>query len=127
MCLRPRLIWSGGLLLAGCSGPQSSLDPHGPEADALASLFWSFTGFLTLVWIATMIALLLALRPRVEVARDPLAVEPGGERGMVLTVAAATALTVVSVATLTKASLAMIRSITIHHGFIARSIMPVET
>jgi cytochrome c oxidase subunit II len=104
MRFRPNLIWSAGILLNGCSGPQSSLDPHGPDADTLATLFWNFTGFLTLVWIATMFALLFALRPRPESARDPLASEQNAEKGMVLTVSIATALTVISIATLTVVS-----------------------
>jgi cytochrome c oxidase subunit 2 len=101
---RPSLIWSTGLLLTGCSGPQSSLDPYGPDADTLARLFWNFTGFLTLVWVVTMFALLFALRPRPEPARDPLAHEQNAEHGMVLTVAIATALTVISIAALTVVS-----------------------
>jgi cytochrome c oxidase subunit II len=101
-CLRLILMWSV-LLLTGCSGPQSSLDPHGPDADTLARLFWMFTAFLTLVWAATMLALLHALRRR-RAARDPLVTDQSTERRMMLTVSIATGLTVLSISTLTLVS-----------------------
>jgi cytochrome c oxidase subunit 2 len=54
--------------LGGCAGSQSALDPFGPQAGELAALFWFFTAILTLVWLITVAALLLALRA--ERARD---------------------------------------------------------
>jgi cytochrome c oxidase subunit 2 len=52
------LCWT--TILSGCSGIQSALDTHGSQAQALARLFWLFTAVLALVWLATMVALLLA-------------------------------------------------------------------
>jgi cytochrome c oxidase subunit 2 len=52
------------LMLTGCSGWQSVLDPKGPQAADLAWLFWTFTWFLGAVWLATMIALAIAIWPR---------------------------------------------------------------
>jgi cytochrome c oxidase subunit 2 len=94
------------LLLAGCQGWQSALDPQGPEASLLADLFWLFTWIATAVWVMTMLALLLALRRRRSATADPLAVDPAGERRMGVVVASAVALTLVTVLFLTGVSYA---------------------
>ncbi|HEX2135760.1 MAG TPA: cytochrome c oxidase subunit II, partial [Microvirga sp.] len=65
------------LTLVGCRDWQSALHPRGPEARQLADLFWLFTGLLAAIWIAVMLALVLAVfqrgrRRTVDVA-DPLA------------------------------------------------------
>ena len=49
------------LLLCSCSGSQSALDPQGPHAQQLASLFWIFTAVSAFVWLAVMGVLLAGL------------------------------------------------------------------
>ncbi len=59
-------------ILAGCSGPQSMIDPAGPAAAAVASLWWWMAGFSALV-LATVCALWLwAMRraPRTRTAQE---------------------------------------------------------
>jgi cytochrome c oxidase subunit 2 len=52
------------LLLAGCSGWQSVLDPQSSQASHLANLFWFFTGVSVLIWIAVITALVFVLLRR---------------------------------------------------------------
>jgi cytochrome c oxidase subunit 2 len=57
------------LLLAGCAGWQSSLDPHSSQASHLADLIWFFTlvcGFIWLVVLAALIFVLTRRRPGVD-------------------------------------------------------------
>jgi cytochrome c oxidase subunit II len=49
------------LLLAGCAGWQSSLDPHSSQASHLANLIWFFTVVCGLIWIAVVVALGIVL------------------------------------------------------------------
>ena len=100
------ILFAPFLLLTGCQGWQSALDPKGPEAGLLADLFWIFTAISTAVWILTMVALLLALRRRRSAAADPLAVDPAGERRKTFVVATAVGLTLVTVLFLTGLSYA---------------------
>ena len=44
------LVRSLPLVLASCSGWQSSLDTHGPQAENLALLFYLFTALSAMVW-----------------------------------------------------------------------------
>jgi cytochrome c oxidase subunit II len=53
------------LLLAGCSGELSSLDPAGPAATATALLWWGMFGYFTLVLIVVVVLWFYAMR------RDP--------------------------------------------------------
>ena len=54
------------LMVAGCSGWQSTLDPQSSQAAHLASLFWFFTAVCIAVWVAVMLALgFVLLRRRV--------------------------------------------------------------
>jgi cytochrome c oxidase subunit 2 len=43
-----------GLLLAGCTGPQSALETAGPTADLLAGLFWGMSIGSLVVWVAVV-------------------------------------------------------------------------
>jgi cytochrome c oxidase subunit 2 len=44
----------GALLLAGCSGPQSALDPAGHEASEVFTLFWVMLAGAVLIWAAVI-------------------------------------------------------------------------
>ena len=57
------------LLLAGCSGPLSTLDPAGPSARSAALLWWGMFVFSTLVLIVIVALWLYAIR-RPEDVRD---------------------------------------------------------
>ncbi len=53
------------VLLAGCSGPQSSLDPAGAGAREIADLFWWMAGGTVVVWVAVAWLTYSAVRGRV--------------------------------------------------------------
>jgi len=85
------------LLLGGCSGWQSALDPHGPNAESLAFLFWWFTAICGAVWLLVVIATGIAvMRARALSAHraDPLALNPPAERRAALVIGASVAATV---------------------------------
>src|SRR5690554_5198360 len=42
------------LLLAGCSGPFSALDPAGPSASAVAALWWGMFAAATVVLVSVV-------------------------------------------------------------------------
>ncbi len=46
----PVIVFAVALVLAGCTGPQSSLDPAGREAERIAGLFWWMAGGAVVVW-----------------------------------------------------------------------------
>jgi cytochrome c oxidase subunit II len=92
--------------LHACQGWQSALDPQGPQARHLADLIWSFTAVVTVVWVLTMLALVLALRRRRPADADPLATNPVTERRMTAVVTTAVALTAITVLVLTGVSYA---------------------
>lgn len=50
------------MLLAGCQGPQSALDPAGPAAQAAAWLWWGMFAWFGLVLLLVVLLWLLALR-----------------------------------------------------------------
>ena len=89
------------LALAGCRGWQSALDPQGPQARELAWLFWMFTAVLAAIWVAVMIALVVALSRRGPPRADPLAVDPARERRTNFVVAGLAVATGVTVLVLT--------------------------
>ena len=77
-------------LLAGCGGSQSSLNPRGPEAEALSEVITIFTLTCAAIWLLVTIALIVALwrarRARRAPAPNPLAVDEGVERRAAYTV-----------------------------------------
>jgi cytochrome c oxidase subunit II len=89
------------LLVSGCGGWQSALDPRGPQAGDISWLFWGFTWFLSLVWVATMVALAIALWPRRRAREDAIGAEPARERRKMMIVGGAVAFTGLSVLALT--------------------------
>jgi cytochrome c oxidase subunit 2 len=99
------------LLLGGCGGQQSALDPQGPQADHLASLIWSFTALCSAIWFVVMIVLLVGLVRRKVAQPDPLALDPGRERRSVMVVGGAVAVTLITVIGLTALSYASQRAL----------------
>jgi cytochrome c oxidase subunit II len=71
-------------LLAGCTGPQSALDPRGPQAAAIAELWWIMAGVGTLLLVLVVaLALYATLRaPERRPALDSRLLIIGG--GLVL-------------------------------------------
>lgn len=57
---------SSALLLNGCGGVQSALDPAGREAARIAEMFWLMTTGAVIVWAATIALALWAVRARAE-------------------------------------------------------------
>jgi cytochrome c oxidase subunit II len=49
-----RIVPAGALGLAGCSGPQSALDPAGRGAESIARLFWWMAAGGAVVWLAVI-------------------------------------------------------------------------
>ena len=92
------------LLLCSCSGPQSALDPQGPHAEHLASLFWIFTAVSAFVWLAVMGVLLAGLARRVPERPDPLVLAPAVERRRLMIVGGAAVATLLTVVALTALS-----------------------
>ncbi|CDX20002.1 Cytochrome c oxidase, subunit II [Mesorhizobium plurifarium] len=64
------------MLVSGCAGTQSVLDPHGEQADTLAVLFWTFASVLGFIWLVTMAGLLLALVHRRGSRGEPAEARP---------------------------------------------------
>ncbi|WP_099867642.1 cytochrome c oxidase subunit II [Pararhizobium haloflavum] len=52
--LKQLFLIAFAVLLSGCAGVQSALDPAGTEAEAVATLFWVMVAGGTLIWIAVM-------------------------------------------------------------------------
>jgi len=99
------------LVLAGCGGVPSALDPHAPEAAAIADLFWTFTGTAAAIWLAVAIALAIALARRRGPRSDPMATQPGSERVYARVVASSVGLTLLTVLALTGLSFATQKAI----------------
>jgi cytochrome c oxidase subunit 2 len=52
------------LAVAGCAGPQSVLAPHGPQARAIAELWWIMAGGAVVIWLVVIGLALYAARTR---------------------------------------------------------------
>jgi len=74
---RPAVAWvalaAGAALLGGCADSPSAIDPQGPRASSIATLWWVLLAIGALVWIIVMVLLLLAVFRR---RREPA---PGQE------------------------------------------------
>ena len=55
--------WAAPLVLSACKGPQSTLAPAGPSAEAIAAVWWWMLGVATVVFFGVVLAWLLAMRP----------------------------------------------------------------
>ncbi|WP_460449983.1 cytochrome c oxidase subunit II [Alsobacter sp. SYSU BS001988] len=89
--------------LAGCERWPAALDPHSPEASSIASLIWGFVALLGAIWLAVVIASLLAIRrSRADAASaEPHAYDAAAERRRTAWVSVLTAATAVIVLVLT--------------------------
>lgn len=74
------LAVAAALLTAGCAGPQSTLDPRGPQAAAIAELWWLMAGVGALLLVLVVaLALVAALRaPERRMALDSRLLIIGG-------------------------------------------------
>lgn len=65
-CSRPAAhivgLCVGALLLTGCAGPQSALDPAGESAQLIAWLWWGMFGFFSLVLVVVVALWIYAMR-----------------------------------------------------------------
>ncbi|MER8673103.1 MULTISPECIES: cytochrome c oxidase subunit II [unclassified Mesorhizobium] len=86
---------AGALLLQGCAGWQSALDPKGPAASELAWLIWFFTALCAVVWVLVMIALVVPLMMRSRAQAEPLAIEAGADDRKLRAVMTAVGLTAI--------------------------------
>ena len=60
----------GAALLAGCSGPQSTLEPAGRAAEQISTLFWWMAGGAALVWLMVMGLALSSIFNRLESGQE---------------------------------------------------------
>lgn len=56
-------LWGGAvaLVLSGCSGAPSTLDPRGPQAEQIAAVWWILLGVGAVVYLVVMLFLFVAL------------------------------------------------------------------
>jgi cytochrome c oxidase subunit II len=66
--------------LAGCTGPQSALDPRGPDAEAIALIWWVMFAGATVIFVAVMALAMYAMyrAPDRRVTLRPYALVIGG-------------------------------------------------
>ncbi|HYG22484.1 MAG TPA: cytochrome c oxidase subunit II [Verrucomicrobiae bacterium] len=57
-------------LFSGCSGPQSALDPAGPQAQSLGALFWWMTAGTAIIWLAMIALTIYAIRVEPDPAKN---------------------------------------------------------
>ena len=106
-------------VLTGCERWPDALDPKAPEAHDIAWLIWTFTGLLGAIWLAVVIAMLIAIRGGRRVVPpaagatplDALALHPAGERSRTVIVGVLGGLTALTVLVLTGLSYATQRSL----------------
>ena len=102
------------LLLAGCSGWQSSLDPHSVLAEHLANLFWFFVATCTVVWLLVAAALFRVLRQASPTGGRPDEDTPAQFRRKTIVISALVGATVVILTIFTMVSFYATRGITWH-------------
>lgn len=87
------LAVAGVLVLQGCAGWQSALDPKGPAAGELAWLIWFFAGLCLLIWVLVMAALAAPLMMQRPVQSEPLVIDAGSDKRKLRVVMTAVGLT----------------------------------
>ncbi len=73
-----------GLLLSGCSGQLSILDPHGPSASRIATLTWILFGTAAVVFVIVVGILLVAIFRRQRPPVDQPALPGANDRRLIL-------------------------------------------
>ena len=58
------VVSAGALVLVGCRGPQSALDPAGRGAERIAELFWWMATGAGIIWLAVVGLAIYAMRAR---------------------------------------------------------------
>ena len=100
---RPRALVGAGLalvLLCGGYGPHSALDPAGPQAVRIESLWWLFFWVCVVVWVLVMAFLLVPVfrrrrgAPHTAADAPDIRPEPAGERRRTIVVGGAVGVTV---------------------------------
>jgi cytochrome c oxidase subunit 2 len=71
--LHPRQVLVACTVLAGCTGPQSALEPAGQEAEEIANLFWWMAAGSVFIWVAVVALAIYAARSRPDRDRRRLA------------------------------------------------------
>jgi len=104
LCAKSWIMLPVLLASSGCSGWQSALDPKGPQAESLAELIWTFTAIGTVIWLAVMAVLLIAVVRRSPERPDPLTRRGPTERRGIVAVAGAAGATLLIVIALTALS-----------------------
>jgi cytochrome c oxidase subunit II len=91
------------LLPGGCERWPAALDPHSPEASSIASLIWGFVALLGAIWLAVVIASLIAIRrSRSDIAvSEPHTFDDRAERRRTVLVTVLTVATALTVLVLT--------------------------
>src|SRR3954462_8525397 len=94
------------LLISACSGQQSALEPHGPEAEHIACLFWIFTAVCGAIWFAVMVVLAVGLARPAPQRLAPLALDVPAERRTTMVVGGAVVWTPLTVSSCRELSFA---------------------
>lgn len=98
------------LILAGCEGAQSAIDPAGPQAKIVSDLWWFFLAVCSVIFVLVAGALFIALfRKRNAALQDPL--PETQDRGAVRAVTAGTIATGVVLIVFLVASVSVGRAI----------------
>jgi cytochrome c oxidase subunit 2 len=92
------------LSAAGCTGFQSVLDPHSPQAHALDQLIRIIVAICVVVWLLVVLVLARALWREPLERPQPLALDRQSQRRMSMVVSGAVALTAVVIVALTALS-----------------------
>jgi cytochrome c oxidase subunit 2 len=100
------------VVASGCAGIQTPLNPAGPPAASIAWLTWVFFAVCGVVYVATLIALAVALIRRRREDDDA----PQMTRRLGVAVGIATALTIVTLVALTISSVVAGRGLTTPSG-----------
>ncbi|MEZ2410658.1 cytochrome c oxidase subunit II [Bosea sp. RCC_152_1] len=98
------VVTLAALPAAGCAGWQSALDPHSPQAQALAELIGVIVLICGVVWLLVVLVLACAIWRRRPLRPQPLALDQRVERRMSIAVGSAVALTAVTLVALTALS-----------------------
>ena len=59
--LHGAVLVAAALLLAGCSGPRSIIDPAGPSAQRIAEIWWVMFAGAVVIWAGVVVFILIAL------------------------------------------------------------------